>query len=174
MAIRLEWIVVAAIVVISALSYFVKFSSQSGGGVHATRELEFHDTTFLEVDQNGILGDAYARVGIREKGVLHMRHLDYRTDAIRLLHADSGTFEAVKIYLDGNVTVDEKSGLHYRTENIVYNKQTKILHVTSPFEATLAKNSFKGNELIYDTRRKEVTASMVEAVLFPVETEEAQ
>ncbi len=169
MAIRLEWIITAVIVAISTFSYFVKFSSDAESGSHTTKSLEFRDTIFMEVDQKGRVGEAYAKVGIRDKGVLHMRSLDYRTDAIRRLHADSGTFEAVKIYLDGNVTVDEKSGLHYRSENVVYDKETRILHVTSPFEATLARNSFRGNEMICDTLRHEVTASMVEAVLFPAE-----
>lgn len=174
MAVRLEWIIAGVALMIFALSYAVKLSDQSSDLSGSTKELEFHDTTFLEVDQNGMLGRASAERGIRDAGILHLRYLRYHTDTIRLLRADSATLEERKLYLDGNITLDQKEGFYYEADDAIYDKRTKILQITSPFRATLKRNVIEGRALVYDTKHKEATASMIEAELFTSNAKEVQ
>jgi hypothetical protein len=166
MAIRLEWIISALIVLILGASYFVKLSDDEGHRPESTKELEFHDTSLIEVDQHGMLGDASAVTGVMERGVLHLKYLRYHTDTIRLLRADSATLEEEHLYLDGNISLEQKEGFRYQADDAIYNKRTKILHVTSPFKATLEKNVIEGRALVYDTLHKEATASMIDAVIY--------
>ena len=151
---------------IFAGSYFVKLSDQSDTLSNNTKELEFHDTTFFEVDQNGMLGKASVKRGTSNAGVLYLKSLKYHTDTIRMLRADSATLEEKKLYLDGNIRLNQKEGFVYEADNAVYDKDTKILQVTSPFRAILKKSVIKGRKLVYDTGRKEANASMIDAVLF--------
>jgi len=155
-------------------SYTVKISDQDGELLGSTKELEFHDTTFLEVDQNGMLGKASVVTGIQDAGILHLKYLQYHTDTIRLLRADSATLEEKKLYLDGNITLDQKDGFYYEADDAIYDKRTKILQITSPFRAMLKRNVIEGRALVYDTKHKEVRASMIEAVLFTSNAKERQ
>jgi lipopolysaccharide assembly outer membrane protein LptD (OstA) len=166
MAIRLEWILSALIVMILGASYFVKISDQKSSALGSTKELEFHHTSLIEVDQHSILGQASAITGVMDSGILHLKYLQYHTDTIDLLRADSATLEDRILYLDGNLSLEQKEGFSYQADNAIYNKRTKILHVTSPFKAILKNSVIEGRNLIYDTLHKEATASTVDAVIY--------
>ncbi|WP_295417758.1 hypothetical protein [Sulfurovum sp.] len=169
MGLKLEIILIVAIAAIVGGSYMVKFTNDTSNKKSPTKELEFTETTFIEVDTNKTLGRAFSTYGIRDAGVLTLYDLKYHTDNIRLLRSKKGIYKGNKIYLDGNITVDQKEGFDYRAQHAVYDKKTQILDITSAFTAVMNKNIIHGNTLRYDTQKKEAFAKQIDAVVYTAE-----
>jgi hypothetical protein len=166
MGLKLELFLVVLIAFTSVVTMSMNLRSQNKTVVRIQKELEFTDTTFTEVTTKGREGVAYGVHGIRSKGVLVVDELKYHNDTIDLLLADRGTYKKDRLYLDGNVSLYQKSGFDYHTDHAYYDKHTAILYATSPFVASMGKNVMRGKTMAYHTQSKEVYASEVEAVLY--------
>ncbi len=169
MGLKLEIILIFAILSILMGSYMVKFTDHTSTRKYPTKELEFTQTTFIETDTNKTLGRAFSTYGIRDAGVLTLYDLKYHTDTINLLRAKKGIYKDNKVYLDHNITLNQKEGFDYRAEHAVYDKKTQILNITSTFTAIMNKNIIHGNTLRYDTKKKEAFAKDIDAVVYTVE-----
>jgi hypothetical protein len=131
-----------------------------------TKELEFTKTVFMEVDTNKTQGVLFATYGVRDAGVLTVNNLRYHTDSIELLSARKGTYKGDKIYLDYNITANQKEGFDYKTEHAIYDQKSEILNITSPFKAVMNKSVIYGNSLFYDIKKREVFGTDIDAVLY--------
>jgi type II secretory pathway pseudopilin PulG len=169
MGLKLEMLITVVIIAIFSATLMVKFTHQSSNGKLFTKELEFTDTTLTEVDTQGMQGRAFGTYGIRDTGVLSMYNIKYHTDSIQLLRAKKATYKGDNIYLDGNITINQKEGFDYSAQHAVYNKQTKMLDVTSAFIAVMNNNTITGDTLHYDTQKKDATAKRIDAVLYTTE-----
>jgi hypothetical protein len=134
-----------------------------------TKELEFTHTTFTEVDTNKTLGVAFGTYGIRDAGVLTVDNLKYHNDNIKELRAKKGKYIGNKIYLDNNITVNQKEGFNYKAEHAIYDKKSEILNITSPFVAVMNDNIVHGDSLIYNTKKREAFGTNVNAVVYTKE-----
>jgi len=169
MGLKLETLIVISIIAILSLTFVVKITYNASDKKTFTKELEFTDTTFIEVDTNKTKGIAFGTYGIRNAGVLTVDNLRYHTSNIELLTANQGIYKNDKMYLDNNITVHQKEGFDYSAEHAVYDQKTEILNITSPFTAVMNKNIMHGNSLRYDTRSKEAFATSVDAVVYTAE-----
>ncbi len=169
MGLKLEFLLIVFVMAILAMAMTVKISNSNAVAKKQTVELEFTDTTTIEVDTNKTLSVTYGTYGIRDAGVLKIDNLQYYTDGIKLLRAKKGTLKGNKLYLDYNVILNKEKGSDYYTEHAIYNKKTGILLVTSPFKAIMDKNIMHGATLRYDTKQKKVFATKVNAVVYTAE-----
>ena len=55
----------------------------------------------------------------------------YHTDSINLLRSDKGIYKDDIIYLEGNVTLNQKEGFDYKAQKAHYNQQSGIFRITS-------------------------------------------
>jgi len=166
MAIRLEYIIIIITLVISLGAYTVKLSNKSGMQNHFAKELDFKHSIFTEVTQKGFVDSATAKEGVRINGILHLNDMRYHTNNIQLLRSNAAKVENERVYLDGNITMNQKKGFFYKAEHAYYDKKHKILTITSPFTAILNKNIIKGQSLEYDTVSKEAFATKIDAVIY--------
>ena len=166
MGIKLEHALIFVIVLTIAVTTTVKLTNKVNNSLVTKKELEFTDTTFIEVDTEKMLARSYSTYGLRESGVLHLKHLTYHTTSIDLLLANHGIYKNNILFLDGNVSLQEKEGFYYTTEHANYNQKTEILHITSPFTAHMNKNIIKGKTLDYDAKKKEANATGIDAVIY--------
>lgn len=171
MGIRLETILTFLIVAILAGTFWIKLDTNVTSKSKAAKELEFTDTTFIEVDTNKTLGLAYSESGNYENSIWTLYKLTYHTDAINYLQADKGKYIGNVIYMDGNVTLEEKEGYIYKAQHVKYDKDLEELEINSPFNGTLGKNTIQGNWLLYKTSLKEIFAHKVHAVIYTQEKE---
>ena len=169
MAIRLEYIIIIATLVLSIGAYTIKVSNKNGIENHFTKELSFKNSIFTEVTQEGFVDNAIAKEGIRINGVLHLKDIHYHTNNIQFLRSNTAKVENERVYLDGNITMNQKKGFFYKAEHAYYDKKHKILTITSPFTAILNKNIIKGQSLEYDTVNKEAFATKIDAVIYTVD-----
>jgi len=169
MGLRLEILLVIILVSIIVLTTMVKFSNNENTKQNKSKELEFLDTTFIEVDQEKLQAHSFATYGVRDAGVLSLEHLRYKTDNIKLLLADKGKYVQNILYLDGNVSLEETDGYTYTTEHARYNQQNETLEISSAFIARRNKNIFKGTWLLYNAYSKEVNATRMDAVFYTSE-----
>lgn len=166
MGLKLEWAIGLVIVAILSVSFKIKVSNNENNNTLFTKELEFSDTTFIEVDTNKTEGVAYSKYGVRDNSILVLHDFQYETSHIELLSAQTATYKKNEIYLDTNIVVNQKEGFRYRAEHAVFHKNTEILHITSPFTAMMNKNIIKGNNLYYYTRKKEIYATNITATVY--------
>jgi LPS export ABC transporter protein LptC len=166
MGIKLEYILTIAIVGIIAGSLMLKLRNTPAPTKVSTKEVEFTDTTLIEVDTDNIKSRVYATYGVRDKGVLTLDDVVYLSDKVESLSSNKAKFNGNLLYLDGNVILREKDGYTYKTEHAVYNKKTEILHITSPFTGVKGQNTIEGESMEYDIRKKKATGTTVGTVFY--------
>ena len=169
MELKLETVIIVAIVVIVTGSMTLEIDKSEKKSTSFTKELEFTNTTFTEVDTKQLQGRAYGTYGIRDNGVLSLDNLVYFTENIQYLVADKGRFVGDVLNLKGNIELEEEQGYNYKTQQASYNQKTEILNVTAPFIATRDKSIIKGDTLVYNTRKKEVYGTAIDAVVYTAE-----
>ncbi|MDQ7047369.1 MAG: LPS export ABC transporter periplasmic protein LptC [Sulfurovum sp.] len=131
-----------------------------------TKDLEFTDTTFIEVDTQKMQGWAFSTYGMHNKGILTLDNIVFHTDNIDSLVAKKGKFIKDVLYLDGDVLMHEKDGYTYKTQHANYNQKTEILNITAPFTSTRGQNIMHGKTLSYDTVNKKVFGVEINAILY--------
>jgi lipopolysaccharide export system protein LptA len=166
MGIKLEHVLIIAIIGIIAGSLMLKLRNAPVPTTVLTKEVEFTNTTLIEVDTDDMKSRAYATYGLRDKGILTLDNIKYLGDNIESLSANKGTFEGDFLHLDGNVVLQEKGGYKYETQHAIYNKKTEILNITSPFTGVRGQNVIEGESLEYDTRKKKATGTTVGTVFY--------
>lgn len=169
MGVRIELVLFVAIVIIVGGSFTMKLNDNADKLKPFTKELEFTNTTFTEVDTVKLQGHAYGTYGVRDDGVLTITNLRYKTDAIKSLIANKGTYMGNTIYLEGDVVMDDTNGYIYETQQAEYNQETEILNITAPFVATRDDNIMKGDTFTYNTRKEEAYGTTIDAVVYTIE-----
>ena len=169
MGLKLEIFLIVFVIGILAMAMTVKIQNSQTVQKQQTVELEFTDTTSIEVDTNKTLSVTYGTYGIRDAGVLKIDNLRYHTDNIKLLRAKKGTLKGDKIYLDKEVILNKEEGSDYYTDHAIFDKKTGILLVTSPFKAVMNENIMYGDTLRYDTKNKKAFATEVNAIVYTTE-----
>lgn len=130
------------------------------------KDLEFTDTTFVEVNTTKRLSTLFGTYGIRYKDILDIDNLIYNTDNIQSLVAKKGKYHSPTLNLHGDVKMIEKDGYVYTTQNAIYNQKSQILNITSPFRAIRDQNIFVGKTLIYNTLTKYAYGTTVDAIVY--------
>lgn len=169
MELRLETVSILAIVVIVTAVMTLDVDDKAKQNATFTKELEFSNTTFTQVDTHKLLGRAYATYGVRDNGILTLDNLVYLTETVNYLIADKGTYVGNVLHLEGNILLEEVKGYHYKTQEASYDQNTEVLKVTAPFVATRGKNVIKGDTLVYNTRKKEAYGTSIDAVVYTAE-----
>ncbi len=169
MGLKLEFILIFLVAVILSVALTVRIQNAKNVQKISTKELEFHDTTFTEVDTNKTIGVAYGTYGVRDRGVLTVQNFRYSNDDIKLLRSKTAIFKEEKIYMDHNVIMNQEEGSDYYTEHAVYDKKTEILDVTAPFKAVQGKNIMLGDTMRYWAKEKKVFSTNANAVIYTKE-----
>ncbi len=169
MGLKLEAVCIVAIVAIVTGAMTLEVDNSAIKNTIFTKELEFTNTTFTEVDTQKLQGRAYGTYGIRNSGVLTLDNLVYFTENIKYLIANKGKYVGDVLTLTGDVEMEEKVGYHFDTQHAIYNQETEILDVRSPFVATSGINIIKGDTLVYHTRKKEAYGTNIDAVVYTAE-----
>jgi hypothetical protein len=149
MELKLEWVLVFAISVIITGAMVLEVDSSIKKNNTFTKELEFTNTTFTEVDTKRLHGRAYGTYGIHDNGVLSLENLVYFTDSIKYLIADKGDYVGDVLNLEGNIILEEKQGYHFSTQKASYHQLKEVLNAVTPFVATQENNSIEGDTLVY-------------------------
>ena len=166
MGIRLEFVVVAAVIGIISASFLLELSDTPVPSRTDTKEAEFTDTTLIEVDTEHMRNRIYAVYGVVDKGVLTLDGTVYQDGENQAIYANKGRLEGDMLYLDGDVVLHEKSGYRYETQHAIYNKKTQILNITAPFVGVKEKNVIKGESLEYDMRKQKAYGTTVGTVFY--------
>lgn len=169
MGLKIELILFISIIVIIGGSLTMKLNDSVEGKSLFTKELEFVNTTFTEVDTHKLQSRAYSTYGIRDAGILTVHHLFYQTETIKSLVANKGTYRDESIYLDGDVLLYDNDGYKYTTQQAEYNQKTEILNLTAPFVALRDKNIIKGDTFTYHTKTKDAYGTMIDAIIYTIE-----
>lgn len=166
MGIKLEFVLIVAIIGIIAGSLMLKLRNAPVVTQVLTKEVEFTNTILIEVDTDDMKSRAYTTHGVRDKGILTLDNIIYLGENIESLSANKGTFEGDILHLDGDVVMQERGGYKYETQHAIYNKKTELLNITSPFIGVRGQNVVEGESLEYDTRKKKATGTTVGTVFY--------
>jgi len=168
MVIRLEAIIILLIILISTGAFMLKLKPKSLSINNISKDLEFKKTMFIEVDTEDKLDQMYAKHGIRYQETWTFDNLDYHSKDIKILKGLKGIYTEGILYLHGDVYMENTEGYRCNTQEAYYNQVMEKLYVIAPFVAKQGKNDFKGKELEYDVKNKEVFSKEVNAVFYTV------
>lgn len=166
MGLKLEFVLIVAIVGTILGALMIKFEDTSTKEQTLTKELEFTDTTLIEVDTDMMKSRTFATYGVRDKDIWTLDNLVYASGSIESLYANKGTYHGDVLHLDGDVVMQEKGGYRYETQHAIYNQKTEILNITAPFTGVKDKNSISGKSLEYDMRLKKAYGTTVGTVFY--------
>lgn len=169
MGLKLEIVLIVMIIMIISTATMVTLTNTDAPKNGSHKEMEFKDTTFIEVDVDKMLAKAYSSHGIREHSILTLKELKYQTHNIENLVADKATYHSDILTLDGNVSMHQKEGFEYTTSHARYNQKTEILEINAPFVAKMEQNIIRGNSMRYDAVKKEAQGTAIDAVVYTVE-----
>ncbi|HEY9190947.1 MAG TPA: LPS export ABC transporter periplasmic protein LptC [Sulfurovum sp.] len=166
MGIRLEFVLITVVIGIISGSFMLKIDNTPVSAASFTKEAEFTDTTLIEVDTADMRNRMYGTYGVMDKGVLTLHNIRYQGNNIESLSAIHGRLEDHMLYLDGDVEIQEEGGYKYETQHAVYNRETEILNITSPFIGVKGNNVIKGTSMEYDTRQKKASGTTVDTIFY--------
>ena len=163
MAIRLEWVLLLANVVLIAFVYLSHGSHPVPRIESFDKELAFSDTEFNEVNQDRILSRGFAKEGERKAGVLYLRAARFRSDAIRHMQSDRARDDGDTIYLNGNVVAITQKGYRYVGTQARYVKTDELLQSDRPFTVTKDAHVLEGKRMRYSAQNGILRAWRVHA-----------
>jgi lipopolysaccharide export system protein LptA len=166
MGIKLEFVLIIAIVGIIVGSLMLKIRNAPVPTQVLTKEVEFINTILIEVDTENMKSRAYATYGVRDQGVLTLDNIVYLGETIESLSANKARLKGDFLHLDGDVVLQERGGYKYETQHAIYNKKTEILNITSPFVGVKGQNIVQGESMEYNTREKKATGTTVGTVFY--------
>ena len=166
MGIKLQFVLIIAIMGIIVGSLMLKIRNSPVPTKVLTKEVKFTNTTLIEVDTENMISRAYTTHGIRDQGVLTLDNIVYLSDNIEALSANKARLKGDFLHLDGDVVLQERGGYKYETQHAIYNKKTEILNITSPFTGVRGQNMIEGESMEYNTRKKKATGTTVGTVFY--------
>lgn len=166
MGIRLEFVLITAVIGIISGSLTLKLGDVPVSSKRFTKEIEFTNTTLIEVNTADMKNRMYTTYGVMDKGVLTLANIVYEDGSIESMYADEGRIEGDMLYLDGNVLMQERGGYRYETQHAVYNKKEEILNITAPFIGVKDKNVIKGESLEYDMPKRKAYGTTVDTIFY--------
>jgi lipopolysaccharide assembly outer membrane protein LptD (OstA) len=172
MGVRLELILLFLIVLFFAFAMRIKLQTDTPSKTSIGKELEFTDTTLVEVTTQDPKGVTYLKHGTRENGILHMDGLEYHDPKISLMSAKHATFEENTLYLEGNISLFQENGFRFMTQKASYNRSVNTIYVTTPFTAYLNQNRIVVEEMQYNMNNGNLYAQKVRANIQIVDTPE--
>ncbi len=164
---KVELMVLFMILVMLAVSYFIKVKNDKAQKNISTKELEVFDSVTIEVNASKEKSRLYSDYAVKENGELKMTQITYAGKSAKVLKSRYGKSVGDKFYLDENVSLLQDNGYYYKAEHAIYDKKSDFFYVTSPFIAYIfGGNIIKGSNLIYDMTLEIVTAENVDAVFY--------
>ena len=167
MAIRVEWIAIAMIIIMLSVSFLFEAKHRQAKNSTFKKEFEVYNSVTIEVDQSGIKNKLFSEYGMKESGILTLTTMTYIGNSVEKLQSDKGRFIDNKIYLDYNVTALQNNGYYYTSDHAIYNQLTQVLYLTSPFVGYVNNSIIKGTNLEYAREEKVVKAKRVNATFYP-------
>ncbi len=168
MGVKVEFVLVIIIVAIAVMMLGINIDIPNISEKRKSKELEFYQTRFTEVTTEDEVGVAFSGHGVRENGYLYLEDLFYRNRDIEAMRAKSATYQNRILLLEGNVSLVERGGYRFFTQQAFFNKESGLLTISAPFLFTRGEDRFSGKSLQYDTKKRAVEAIEVNATLLSV------
>ncbi|MDD3775642.1 MAG: hypothetical protein PHV08_06785, partial [Sulfurovaceae bacterium] len=92
MVIKIEWIVVLAILATIGLSFNLKFQDTAAISKGNGKELEFDNMVLTEVNSTAVVSQAFAKSGKQENGILTLEHISYKKLGENEIIANKGIY----------------------------------------------------------------------------------
>jgi hypothetical protein len=165
MAVKIQWVLIFFIVITLMLSFSLRFDNNSHeSGI--TKELNFKNTIFTEVDTNGVVSYANVKNGEQTDGVLTMHDISFDKMNDTKVVADKAIYQKDEIILSGNVKINQKNGFAFNSQKAVYNTRNGKITSKDKYNATLNGNILTGNNFSYDTKKSNATSGNIHATLY--------
>jgi len=76
---------------------------------------------------------------------------DHTQQYISTMRANEGLYKNNIVYLDGNVSFKREDGLSFKSQHVIYNKNTSVVSTNDKYTAYLGKNKMQGTSIEYNT-----------------------
>lgn len=162
---KLQYIIAGVIVFILVSSFVIKKESNTSNQSKSKKDLEFTNTTLMEVDEASLVGYTFATYGVRDNNILTLNNIIYKDVRVDKLTALKGVYNTQKMVLSGKVDLHYKDGIRSQSQNAIYHKELSIVEITTPFLVTTPLHTFRGKSFVYDMKNRIAKATKIDALL---------
>jgi LPS export ABC transporter protein LptC len=162
--IRFDALLVIGMVLIVAWTYMGSGEVKEHTVLTDSPEFIFTNTNFIDVNRTHVVANSFATNGKRVDGILFTKNVVYRNDTVHYIRANNGKYDGEKLFLKGDVFVDQKKGNDYETEFAIYNTETKKIHAPQKLKTFEDNHTATGNNVTYDTKQQQVEGEEVKAI----------
>ena len=125
---------------------------------------ELSSFTLLELDNKGLTTLMSGSVATRYSDRYKVKNIDYTDNSkkyIANMRADSGVYKNEIVDLKDNVFYSREDGLSFKTQSVVYNKQTNLAHTDKEFITLKGDESISGTSFVYNNISKKFESTDV-------------
>jgi len=162
---RIEWALaglLAAAVAVGVSNQQETLSAQKEKS-RARKEVELLNARAQEVNATEVLNDFTARRAVLIDKVWHLEEFVLHNPDILSLSSRRAIRSRASILLEGNVTLRREDGSVYEAERVRYETRRKVLRSVGPFFAHKGEDFVRGEDFLYNLKKKRTLAEKVHA-----------
>jgi hypothetical protein len=146
-------------VTIASITQLQKQEIKADVKIEQKKEFEFIGVKLIEVDTIDVKSITNATSMYKTKKGFILEDMVFVDNNIKLLKAKKALYFDNTMYLYDNIEFYKSDGFVYYTDRAIYDKKVEILKINDKFKALRDRDTFYGNNMIYDLKTKIVNAS---------------
>jgi hypothetical protein len=164
---KIEYILAAIIVVITAVSLNIDIKSQpKKESKKETKSSEINNFTEFEINSTSLLHTLKATNAYQKRKKWYIKDANISNKEIKSLTAKESVYSQKKIILKKDVKAVKRDGIIYKSQKAIYNTDSKELVTPDRFIINSKVDIVRGKELKYNakeraTRAKDVNGTFI-------------
>ena len=130
-------------------------------------QIELNRFVVHEVNESGvktILAGSYAQRFADRYEVSDLNLTDRSDKHIENMTAKRGVYREPMVYLQDDVNYRRDDGIRFETDSVDYNQTSGRMSTDGAFVLKRGEDRFKGNDLVYNTKRGTISAKQIEGI----------
>jgi len=163
MGLRIEYIIVVFLMVVSSSLVLLQTHSVHPIESNASKELLFQNFSLIELGENGIAQQLSASLAIKDKRYFELDDINVTYQKTQHLLAKKARYEEKFIYLTDHVRLSRDDGVRFETKALTYSLVKGSISSHKPFVLEMNESRIAGDNLHYNLKSKRVWADNIEA-----------
>jgi len=167
MVLRIEYILMLALVILALSIIGINPTSQSAIKSAGDREILFQNFSLSEFKEDSLGKQILAKEAVKYKTHLDFKNINLKDEKGNRIIATDVRYKDNLVSMDKNITLISKEGLVFYTDNIYYKLKDKLVKSTTTFTLDFNGSRIVGENLEYSMKSKDISADNIHAsILF--------
>ena len=163
MAIRIEYLLFAMIVLLLVSILGIHPKSQAAKSSKGDKEVEFQNFSLYDIKKNEPSQVVSASKMVKYENYLDMDEIDLKDESGYRILSNNAIYKEDFVYMNKGVNILRDDGLKFSTKSLNYNLETKEIKTLKPFILEFNSSIIQGNNLALNMNNKIISADNIEA-----------